>query len=93
MQFAVAYDRNVFFKTENNLNPTFMKDIFAEKMATIACESQSHLQLPKIRISIYGTENIQFGGRPLWSSLANSLEDGDTLQEFKRRIKPWLQIV
>ena len=28
------------FKTKNNLNPTFMKDIFVVKIAIIACEIQ-----------------------------------------------------
>ena len=28
------------FKTKNNLNPTFMKDIFAEKKAVITCKIQ-----------------------------------------------------
>ena len=28
------------FKTKNNLNPTFMKDIFVEKIAFITCKIQ-----------------------------------------------------
>ena len=49
----------------------------------------NHLQLPKVRTTIYGTENIQLRGCSLWSSLPNSLKDCDTLQQFKRRIKEW----
>ena len=77
------------FKTKNNLTPTFMKDIFAVKNSYCSLRNQNHLQLPKVRTTIYGTENIQFRGCSLWSSLPNSLKDSDILQEFKRQIKQW----
>ena len=80
------------FKTKNNLNPTFMKDIFAVKNNYYSLRNTNHLQLPKVRTTIYGIENIQFRGCSLWSSLPNSLKDSDTLQEFKRRIKHWDEI-
>ena len=73
------------FKTKNNINPTFMKDVFAEKYNYYSLRNPNHLQLPKARTTIYGTENIQFRGCSLWSSLPNSLKDSDTLQEFKKK--------
>ena len=66
-----------------------MKDVFAEKYNYYSLRNPNHLQLPKARTTIYGTENIQFRGCSLWSSLPNSLKDSDTLQEFKRKIKQW----
>ena len=77
------------FKTKNNINPTFMKDVFAEKYNYNSLRNPNHLQLPTARTTIYGTENIQFRGCSLWSSLPNSLKDSDTLQEFKKKIKQW----
>ena len=77
------------FKTKNNLNPIFMKDIFATKNSYYSLRNPNHLQLPKVRTIKYGTENIQFRGCSLWSSLPNSLKDSDSLQEFKRRMKQW----
>ena len=74
------------FKTINNLNPIFMKDIFATKHSYYSLRNPNHLQLPKVRTTKYGTENIQFRGCSLWSSLPNSLKGSDSLQEFKRRI-------
>ena len=47
------------FKTKNDLNPTFMKDIFAERDGYYSLRNLSHLQLLKVRTTIYGTENIQ----------------------------------
>ena len=49
----------------------------------------SHLQLPKVRTIIYGTENIQYRGCLLWSSLPKFLKDCSTIEEFKRKIKQW----
>ena len=78
-----------FFKTKNNRNPSFMKNIFEEKNSYFSLRNPNHLQQPKVRLTIYGKENIQFRGCSLWFSLPNSLKDIDTLQEFKRRIKQW----
>ena len=77
------------FKTKNNVNPIFMKDIFAIKNSYYSLRNPNNLQLPKIRTTKYGTENIQFRGCSVWSSLPNSLKDSDSLQGFKRRIKQW----
>ena len=49
----------------------------------------NHLQLPKVRTTIYGTENIQYRGCLLWSSLPSFLKDSSAIQEFKRKIKQW----
>ena len=94
-EYLTIHQRNLqllmteIFKTKNNLNPIFMKDIFATKNSYYSLRNPNHLQLPKVRTSKYGTENIQFRGCSLWSSLPNSLKDSDSLQEFKRRIKQW----
>ena len=77
------------FKTKNDLNPTFMKDIFAERDNYYSLRNINHLQLPKVRTTIYGTENIQYRGCLLWSTLPSFLKDSSTIQEFKRKIKQW----
>ena len=61
------------FKTKNDLNPTFMKDIFAERDNYYSLRNINHLQLPKVRTTIYSTENIQYRGC-LWSSLPKYFE-------------------
>ena len=77
------------FKTRNNLNPTFMKNIFAEGDNYHGLRNINHLQLQKVRTTIYGTENIQYRGCLSWSSLPSFLTDSSTIQEFKRKIKQW----
>ena len=92
---ATTHQRNLqllmieIFKTKNDLNPTFMKDIFAERDNYYSLRNINHLQLPKVRTTIYGTENIQYRGCLLWSSLPSFLKDCSTIQEFKRNIKQW----
>ena len=75
------------FKTKNNLNPTFMKDIFVVKNSYYSLRNPNHFQLPNVRTTIYGIENIQFRGCSLWSLLPNSMKNSESLQEFKSRIK------
>ena len=47
------------FKTKNNLNRTFMKNIFTERDVQYSLRSKNHLQLPYIRTAKYGIESIQ----------------------------------
>ena len=87
------------FKTKNNLYPTFMKNIFTEGNIQYSLRSENHLQLPKVKTTTYGIENIQYRGCHLWSSLPREIKDSSTLPEFKRtnKIMAWknlnLQIV
>ena len=77
------------FKTKNNLNPTFMKNIFTERNIYYSLRCENHLQLPKVKTTTYGIENIEFRGHHLWSSLPKEIKDSNTLAEFKRKIKLW----
>ena len=77
------------FKTKNDLNPTFMKGIFADRYRYYSLRRANDLQLLKVMTIIYGTENIQYIGCLLWSSFLPFLKDCCTIQEFKRRIKQW----
>ena len=40
------------FKTKNDLNPTFMKSIFAERDSYYSLRNVNDLQLPKVRTTI-----------------------------------------
>ena len=57
------------FKTKNNLNPTFMKNILTKRDIQYNLRSENHLRLTKVNTTSYGIENIQFRGHHLWSSL------------------------
>ena len=55
MQFVVACDKNMQEKDHSPCN--FYEDNFVEKIAVIVI-NQNHLQLPKIKVTIYSTEII-----------------------------------
>ena len=42
------------FKTKSDLNPTFMKGIFAEIKSYYSLRNVNDLQLPRVRMTIYG---------------------------------------
>ena len=65
------------FKTKNNLNPTFMKNIFTEKNIPYSLRSENHLRLPKVKTTTHGIENIQYRGCHLWSSLPREIKDSN----------------
>ena len=77
------------FKTKHNLNPTFMKDIFAERDVQYNLRSRNHLQLPNVKTAKYGIENIQYIGHHLWASLPEAIKDSGTLANFKKKMKVW----
>ena len=55
MQFVVAYDKNMQEKDYSPCN--LYEDIFVEKIAVIVI-NQNHLQLLKVKVTIYSTEII-----------------------------------
>ena len=71
------------FKTKNNLNPTFMKSMFTERDVEYNLRSKNNLQLPNIRTSKYGIENIQYTSHHLWASLLDEIKDSGTPINFK----------
>ena len=77
------------FKTKLSLNPSFMKDIFAEKQVSYGLRGCHNLSLPQARTTCYGLETISFLGCRLWQALPNDLKQSDTLSSFKRKIKTW----
>ena len=77
------------YKTKNNLNPSFMRDVSTEKNDHYKLRSENHLQLPMAKTTTYGIENIQYRGCLLWSTLPKEIKDSNTLSEFKQKIKLW----
>ena len=75
------------FKTKNNLNPIFMKDIFTERDVQYNLRSKNYLQLPNVKTAKHGIENIQYIGHHLWASLPEEIKNSGKLANFKQKIK------
>ena len=77
------------YKTKNDLNPSFMQEIF--------CENESHYNLrnnvefvqPRVRSVGNGTESIRFKGPQLWQMLPQTIRNSGFLAQFKANIKNW----
>ena len=73
------------FKTKNNLNPTFTKDIFTDRDVQYNLRSKNHLQLPNVKTAKHRIENIQYIVHHLWASLPEEIKDSGTLTNSHRK--------
>ena len=77
------------FKTKNNLNPSFMKQIFQPKLNKGSERLKNNLEVPKHNQATFGRKGLRVLGPKLWNCLpiyANSLT---TLPLFKKFIANW----
>ena len=77
------------YKTTQNLNPSFMKEIFVQKDMTYSPRNNLLMQIPKTQTSRHGIESLSFLRSKLWNNLPEELENIKTLPSFKRQIKGW----
>ena len=76
------------FKTLNNLNPVFMKDIFVKN--TRECSrNASNLFVPSVNGYTYGENSLKFLGPRIWNSLPTHFKEVVTLREFNKLINTW----
>ena len=75
------------YKTVNNLNPSFMTDVFVTKDVPYNLRGSNNLALPKARTNLYGLDTIRFVGQKLWQTLPREIKESQSLEIFKRNIK------
>ena len=72
------------FKTQRNLNPRFMNQIFLEKDTPYTLRGGRNILAPKPNTTGYGLENARFLGAKIWHTMAIFLKrvpDTDQLQK------------
>ena len=77
------------FKTQRNLNPSFMNQIFMEKDTPYTLRSGRNILAPKSNTTGYGIENARFLGAKIWHTMPSSLKESHTSNNFKRDIKKY----
>ena len=77
------------YKMKHSLDPTFMRDVFAERNSQYNLRNENHLQLPVAKATICRLENIEYRGCLLWSALPKEIKDSKSLSELKRKLKKW----
>ena len=77
------------YKTKENLNPEFMKDIFITNDMPYSLRSGNSLLQPSARTTNFGIETTPSIGHKLWQMLPNDIKTANSLAVFKNRIKTW----
>jgi len=75
------------FKTINNLNPSFMKEIFT--LNTRGDFTRNKLVVKTQRTKKYGTNTLRSLGPQIWNNLPNDLKNTDNINTFKILVKSW----
>ena len=75
------------FKTINNLNPSYMKEIFT--LNTTRDVSRNKLLVKTQNTKKYGTDSLRSLGPKIWNELPAELKNADNLVTFKTLIKTW----
>ena len=85
------HERNIqtltleIYKTLNNLNPTFMNEIFYLKEQHYNTRKQN-LVYPNPRTVSHGLESFGYKATQLWSKIPNKIQQADNLTTFKKEI-------
>ena len=77
------------YKSLNNLNPSFMKEYFAEKTLNHDLRVGNPLEIPKVRTTNYGIKSLRFQGPKIWNSLPTYIKSAENSNKFKGLIKTW----
>ena len=69
------------FKTNNDLNPTFMKEIF--RPVNHNYNTRDNLYLPNPRTVSYGLETFGYRANQIWNSIPNEIKSVKDIDTFK----------
>ena len=77
------------FKTINNLNPSFMDEIFLKRSVTYNLRNTNTFLHRMVHTINCGTETIRYRGQRIWHYLPQEIKDSNSVQQFKNKIKYW----
>ena len=73
------------YKSLNNLNPDFMKDVFTLKQRTYPLRNQCMIY-PNPRTVTYGLETFGYKGSQLWHNLPEEIQYDTDIYSFKKYV-------
>ena len=79
------------FKTLNNLNPSFMKDLFNYRVVNhpVRDKYKLNLEIPKVNQVKYGVNSLKRFGPKIWNTLPYHIKSSENLEKFKSLMKDW----
>ena len=75
------------FKTVNNLNPDFMKNIFTSKQNAWVCPHD--LLVRSDNVATYGDKSFKILGPKIWNALPTEIKRATSLSKFKEYVNLW----
>ena len=79
------------FKTNNNFNSEFMRDLFSlrETSRLIREKYMLNLKIPGHNQVTFGSQSLRVFGRKVWNSLPYHIKSSGNLESFKMITKNW----
>ncbi len=77
------------FKSLNNENPPFMKEMFSQNETMYNLRDGTILIQPKFNTITYGRSTFSYYGSHIWNLLPNDLKSNVNYVTFKRLLKDW----
>ena len=77
------------YKTRNGLNPAFMQETFCDNTTYYNLRNNSEFFQPRVRSVNDGTESVRFKGPQLWQMLPPTIQNSQSLCQFKTKIQRW----
>ena len=83
------------FKTFNDINPSFIKEIFQLKMTSRPTREKYklNLEIPKQNQVRFGTKSLRYLRPKVWNFLPYHIQFSENLTIFKTLIKNWIGAV
>ena len=98
--FLIKQHKNLaieIFKTLNNLNPDYMKDIFVKNENPYQLRNnerhENDLVIHRFKGFTYGECSLKNLGPTVWNALPTEFKNSTNLQNFKKLIKTWDGII
>ena len=77
------------YKTRNDLNRSFMQEIFCENTTHYNLRNNKEFIQPRVRSVNNGSESVRFKGPQLCQTLPPTIRNSEFLNQFKTKIKNW----
>ncbi|MDP6877649.1 MAG: hypothetical protein QGI18_03550 [Candidatus Marinimicrobia bacterium] len=77
------------FKTFNNMNPTYMKNIFQKQTNIRSTRQTLNLKSQPFRSKKYGFNSLRVLAPIIWNSIPNKIKSSKGIAAFKDQIKRW----
>ena len=75
------------FKTLNDLNPAFMKNLFAKQ--ELSKRRKNNLEIPNRNTAKYGDKSIRSLGPHIWNGLPEEIKNETFYDKFKKYLNTW----